>query len=223
MKKLCLLALLTSLACLNPALAEFDDQAPADARVGNCDLMASTTLRAVYVGPVDIDGRHYYRFTVSTTLAYKAYNRYANRPLRYGQTLDIDADSGRPGQPGSVLNVIASMQPGEEAVMLIDHVFLFVDDYYGNQIVCTRIAPIRPGAAATGAKPPSSAGLPSTSGLPETETPGLPSVGGKTPDDRSDRTPSLPAPSGGDDTIIETGNPQPIDPDRPLLPEGDGF
>lgn len=217
MKKLCLLALLTSIACISPAIAEFEDQTPADARVGNCDLMASTTLRAVYVGPVDIDGRHYYRFTVSSTLAYKAYNRYANRPPRYGQTLDIDADTGRPGQPGSVLNIIASMQPGEEAVMLIDHVFLFVDDYYGNQIVCTRIAPNRPGAVATDAQQPPSAAL------PETEIPGLPSAGGNTPDYRSKPTPDRPAQPIGDDTIIETGNPQPIDPDRPLLPEGDGF
>lgn len=110
------------------------------APAGNCDLMASNTLRATYVGPVGEGGTAAYRFTVIETIAYKASNRYANLPMKHGQTLDIPADPSRPGQPTDVLAGMADMKPGEEVIMLINHIFLFSEPYYGNQIVCTRLA-----------------------------------------------------------------------------------
>lgn len=217
---------------------------------GNCDLMASNTLRATYVGPVREGETAAYRFTVIETIAYKASNRYANLPLKQGQTLDIPADPSRPGQPADVLAGMAEMKPGEEVIMLINHIFLFAEPYYGNQIVCTRLArlgvltadsrndsgfnsgtvPLPPAdGAAANDQPPY--GAQNTSQGSQLGNGAQGSSSAPLPADKVP-PPSSPLPphraQGGDDTIIESGThpsdtPTPPTPTRPLLPEDEGF
>ncbi len=209
------------------------------APAGNCDLMASNTLRATYVGPVGEGETAAYRFTVIETIAYKASNRYANLPLKHGQTLDIPADPSRPGQPADVLAGMADMKPGEEVIMLINHIFLFSEPYYGNQIVCTRLARLGVLASGSGAGaagndggslplPPVGGNLapsqePYAGGAAEGISSGTGTPGGDP--GRGAAIPPLPvdppapaptpsaqgsdAPRGSDDTIIESGSGNP--------------
>ncbi len=121
---------------------------------GNCDLMASNTVRAVFRGvqPADAQGTTYVAlFEVVQNLAHQRVVRYGDGMMPVGMVFTVTLDKYMPGQPASVVDEIALMQVGEEAVMKIDHLFLFNEPQGLNIRPCTRIA--RKPATAPGVVP----------------------------------------------------------------------
>ena len=133
---------------------------PAPGR-GNCDLMASNTVRAVFRGiQQNQDGTQTAIFEVVQNLAHKRIVRYGDGIMPVGMIFTVALDRNMPGQPASIVDEITLMQVGEEAVMMIDHLFLFDEPQGVNLRPCVRMArkpatpatvpyPIQPGVAPT--------------------------------------------------------------------------
>ena len=143
----------TKLLILLTAMAAFTGVATAEPEVeetvapsvgrGNCDLMASNTVRAVFHGiqPVaDGSAAQVAVFEVVQNLAHKRVVRYGDGMMPAGMMFTVSMDRSLPGQPASVVDEILQMQPGEEAVMKIDHLFLFEEPQGQNLRPCTRLA-----------------------------------------------------------------------------------
>ena len=118
---------------------------------GNCDLMASNTVRAHFLGLKDIpvptlDGQaqpasaQVAIFEVVENLAYRKYVRYGDGQLKQGARFTVAMDRTLPGQPASVVDAISKMKPGDEAAMKVDHLFLFGENENKSIRPCTRIA-----------------------------------------------------------------------------------
>ena len=116
----------------------------------NCDILASNTVRATYQGQRDLsvqsindDSPTTARvaiFEVVENLAYKKYERYGDGRLLPGVKFTVSMNREMPGQAASVADQIQTMQPGDEAVMKIDHLYLFGEPEGQALRPCTRIA-----------------------------------------------------------------------------------
>ena len=153
------------------ATAEPETEAPAAPTVGrgNCDLMASNTVRAVFRGiqPVaDGSAAQVAVFEVVQNLAHKRVVRYGDGQMPAGMMFTVSMDRSLPGQPSSVVDEIMQMQPGEEAVMKIDHLFLFEEPQGQNLRPCTRLA--RKPAATPATTPALPGTVPATAPQPTT-------------------------------------------------------
>lgn len=190
-----LLTTAAALAFLSPvAQADINVGVPAVPNMnaqmrGNCDLLASNTVRATFKGQRDLTKptlsddiqpsvTRVAVFEVIEPLAYRRYGRYGNNRMRTGSLFAVEMSKEVLGQPASVVDTISQMQPGDEAVMKIDHLYIF--DEMENRSVnpCTRIArkvttpaantavpqPATPGSAATTAAPLPTTVAPLTSG-----------------------------------------------------------
>ena len=147
---------------------------------GNCDLLASNTVRATYKGLRDLTKptlsdaiqptvTRVAVFEVIEPLAYRRYGRYGNNRMRTGSLFAVEMSKEVLGQPAAVVDTISQMQPGDEAVVKIDHLYIFDDQENRSVNPCTRIArkitapaapapadttqPATPGSAATSAAP----------------------------------------------------------------------
>lgn len=127
---------------------------------GNCDLLASNTVRATYKGLRDLTKptlsdaiqptiTRVAVFEVIEPLAYRRYNRYGNKRLQAGALFGVEMNKEVLGQPASVVDTIEQMQPGDEAVLKIDHLFIFDEKENRSVNPCTRIARKTPAPAAT--------------------------------------------------------------------------
>ncbi len=177
---------------------------------GNCDLFASNAVRATYVGQrtlfsqsVDQDAPVSVQvavFRVIDNIAHRRYLRYGDGPLTAGKLIAIEMNRSLPGQPSSVVDEIMLMQPGEEAVLKIDHLYVFGGKQEGKDVrPCTRFARAQPQPVQQPAYMPPVA-------APQPARPGSTSIG------------TVP-PSGndGDDTVIEQ---RPITPAPPTPQPG---
>lgn len=123
---------------------------------GNCRLMASNTVRAIYRGVVEsgwgaAPAAH---FTVIETLAHKSYEPEGDPMLPPGTLIGVELRRDIPGQPANVVDSILVMRPGEEAVMRMDHLYMLDPNYQGNLRVCARFqARMAAPAATPGAAP----------------------------------------------------------------------
>lgn len=160
--------------------------APANMQArANCDLLAANTVSATFVGLHDLTVQGVNDdapvtvpvavFQVIQPLAYKQYNRLGDGPLTSGTKFTVAMNKQLPGQPASIVDTIAQMQPGEEAVMRIDHLYL-INGQQGEPIrACSRMArrqtpPVTPAAPVTPAQPaPDAAATPAP--LPTTTAP----------------------------------------------------
>lgn len=150
-----LFAAVTALAVGLPVLADINVPAPralanAAAMQGNCDLLASNTVRATFQGLRDMPVQTLDQdspttaqvavFEVIENLAYRKYVRYGDGQLVPGTRFTVAMSRVLPGQPASVVDTIAQMQPGEESVMRIDHLYL-MGGQEGTPIrACSRMA-----------------------------------------------------------------------------------
>jgi len=117
---------------------------------GNCDLMASNTVRATFKGlrsiPVQtLDEAQpsiakVAEFEVIENLAHRRYVRYGDGAMPTGMRFTVALDREMPGQPADVADKIAQMKPGDEAVLKMDHLFLFAEPEGRNLRPCTRMA-----------------------------------------------------------------------------------
>lgn len=122
---------------------------PMQAR-GNCDLMASNTVRASFVGlrelavqRIDQDEPAKVQvavFEVINNLAYRRFNRIGDGQLTPGMQYTIAMNKELPGQPSANVDTIASLQPGEEVAMRVDHLYLITGQEGESIRVCSRIA-----------------------------------------------------------------------------------
>ena len=106
---------------------------PMQAR-GNCDLMASNTVNASFVGLRDLAVQRVDQsepttvqvgvFQVINNLAYRRFNRIGDGQLVPGMQFTIAMNKELPGQPAENVDTISSLQPGEEVVMRVDHLYL---------------------------------------------------------------------------------------------------
>ena len=141
------------------ATEEATDEMPETKAVGrgNCDLMASNTVRAVFRGfrqvtsqtPMEAQptASDYAIFEVVQSLAHKQHVCYGDTRLKEGMIFSVSLDRNMLGQPTSVVDEILLMQLGEECVMKIDHLFVFDEPQGLNIRPCTRLAR-KPGSAA---------------------------------------------------------------------------
>lgn len=137
MKNIISYTAILALALTAPLMADIAAPAPAANSAGmrgNCDLLASNTVRATFVGLRDMTVQTIDQDTPSTvqvavfevieSLGYRKYVRYGDGQLTTGTRFTIAMNRELPGQPSSVVDTIAAMQPGEEAVLKIDHLYL---------------------------------------------------------------------------------------------------
>lgn len=134
---ICSLAALPVTADINPGSPVLPGSAP---RM-NCDLMASNTVRATYKGMEE--GTTNANFEVVENLAHRRYVRYGDGALPTGFAIQVNTAPGQPGQPDTIAQEISRMQPGDEAIMKIDHLYIFAEPQGQHIRPCSRIA-LRP-------------------------------------------------------------------------------
>ncbi len=160
--------------------------------MGNCDLLASNTVRATFLGVRALQSQsfdqevpttvHVAVFQVIDNLAYKRIVRYGDGALKPGSCFTVAMSRELPGQPANIVDTIAQMQPGEEAVMKIDHLYIFGDQEGKPIRPCSRMA--RRQAAAT--QPPAATLQPALIPAPTPQQPVTPAQEGA--DDHGDDT-----------------------------------
>lgn len=117
---------------------------------GNCDMMASNTVLATFVGLRDLTVQRIDQstpatvqvavFQVTDSLSYHRMNRFADGRLQPGMQFTIAMNKELPGQPAQYVDEIAAMQPGENVVMRVDHLYL-MNGQTGESIrACARMA-----------------------------------------------------------------------------------
>lgn len=117
---------------------------------GNCDLMATNTVRAGFVGlrsltvqrvdqetPIQVQVAV---FQVLDNLAYRRFNRIADGRLTPGMQYTIAMNKELPGQPAEYVDTIAALQPGDEVVMRVDHLYLIRGQEGESIRACARLA-----------------------------------------------------------------------------------
>lgn len=122
---------------------------PMQAR-GNCDLMASNTVNASFVGLRDLAVQRVDQdepstvqvgvFQVINNLAYRRFNRIGDGQLVPGMQFTIAMNKELPGQPAENVDTISTLQPGEEVVMRVDHLYLITGQEGESIRVCARLA-----------------------------------------------------------------------------------
>lgn len=130
---------------------------------GNCDMMASNTVTAQFVGLRELavqrvdqpepDMVQVAVFQVENSLAYRRYNRIGDGQLVPGMQFTIAMNRELPGQPAKNVDTIAELQPGEEVVMRVDHLYLITGQEGESIRVCARLARRNATAAAPATTP----------------------------------------------------------------------
>lgn len=145
---------LLALAASTPVLFADLTVAPAapapSALRGNCDLLASNTVRAAFVGMHDLAVQtinddapttaQVAVFEVIDLLGYKKYQHLGDGQLTAGTKFTVAMSRELPGQPAEIADIIAQMQPGEEAVLKIDHLYMMAGPQGESIRVCSRMA-----------------------------------------------------------------------------------
>ena len=127
---------------------------------GNCDLMASNTVRATFVGIRTLAVQRVDQpepsqvqvgvFQVIDNLAYRRFNRIGDNQLTPGMQFTIAMNKQLPGQPAENVDTIAALQPGEEVVMRVDHLYLITGQEGESIRVCARLGRRNPGVPDSG-------------------------------------------------------------------------
>ena len=122
---------------------------PMQAR-GNCDLMASNTVSASFVGLRDLAVQRVDQsepstvqvgvFQVINNLAYRRFNRIGDGQLVPGKHFTNAMNKELPGQPAENVDTISTLLPGEEVVMRVDHLYLITGQVGESIRVCARLA-----------------------------------------------------------------------------------
>ncbi len=130
---------------------------------GNCDLMASNTVSACFVGLRDLAVQRVDQdepstvqvgvFQVINNLAYRRFNRIGDGQLVPGMQFTIAMNKELPGQPAENVDTISTLQPGEEVVMRVDHLYLITGQEGESIRVCARLARRNAQPATTAAAP----------------------------------------------------------------------
>ena len=85
-------------------------------------------------------------FEVKQNLAYRRYDRMGDPVLQPGKIFPVSLASDLPGQDAALGAKIREMKPGDEALLNIDHIYLFREQGNENVRACTRFVPVAPQA-----------------------------------------------------------------------------
>ncbi len=135
-------------------------------------MLSSDTLRVIFRGLREVpvsdssdQNKLVALFEVAEALAYEANSRYASPAKKAGEVISVDMLRNLPGQPNEIVENIAQMQEGEEAIVLMSTLFLFENaEKKSGHIIqpCTRMerksAPIQQGLNPAAVDPAANAG-----------------------------------------------------------------
>lgn len=174
-----------------PAVANLPRQG-----VYHSDLLASNAVYAVFKGirsipVVDLAvaspaSEEVAVFEVKQNLAHRRYDRMGDGALNVGKLFSVSLAADVPGQAADVGRQIREMKPGEEALLHIDHIYLFREEGNENVRACTRFAKVEPrrGAAASASGAPEATSGEDNAGV--TSVPGRPASAGPSQQAASD-------------------------------------
>ena len=122
--------------------------------VYHSDLLASNAVRAVFKGlrtipvvdlamPTDAT-EEVAVFEVKQNLAHRRYDRMGDGALNEGRLFPVSLAADVPGQAADVGRQIREMKPGDEALLNIDHIYLFRDEGNENVRAVTRFTKVTP-------------------------------------------------------------------------------
>ena len=116
---------------------------------GNCDLLATNTVRATFKGLQDsavtapdgtLTNGRVAVFEVIENLAHRRQSRYGDGAMQPGSTILVEMSRDLPGQPAEIVDTISKLEPGEETVMRMDHLFLYGEPNGSFVRPCARMA-----------------------------------------------------------------------------------
>lgn len=136
--------------------------------VYHSELLASNAVHAVFKGlrmlpVVKLDEAPSVEevavFEVKQNLAHRRYDRMGDGALQVGKLFSVTLASDVPGQDAALSDQLRQMQPGDEALMNIDHIYVFREAGNENVRPCTRFTRVQPRQpeaqpAAESAQPP---------------------------------------------------------------------
>lgn len=96
-------------------------------------------------------------FEVKQNLAHRRYDRMGDGPLQPGKLFPVTLAADVPGQDAALAEQIRTMKPGDEAVMNIDHIYIFREEGNENVRACTRFAKAEQQPADAAPIPPTAA------------------------------------------------------------------
>lgn len=150
MKTMNIIPALLALATAPLAVADITAPGNASAHAQDCDLLAANTVRATLQQTREItrtdpvtglqESYQVAVFQVVENLAYKKYVRYGAAQMEPGQLFTVELRQNVPGQSTGVVHEIAQMQPGEEAVIKMEHLYQMKGATPTPVNACTRIA-----------------------------------------------------------------------------------
>lgn len=117
------------------------------------DLLASNAVRAAFreirsIPVVKLDAEPTTEevavFEVKQNLAHRRYDRMGDGMMQPGKLFSVSLAADVPGQDAAVGSKIREMSPGDEALMNIDHIYLFREEGNENVRSCTRFARVQP-------------------------------------------------------------------------------
>ena len=122
--------------------------------VYHSDLLASNAVHAIFKGlrtipvvdltkPTDAT-EEVAVFEVKQNLAHRRYDRMGDGALNVGRLFPVSLAADVPGQAADVGRQIREMKPGDEALLNIDHIYLFRDEGNENVRAVTRFAKVTP-------------------------------------------------------------------------------
>lgn len=142
------------------ALADISLGAPAAAEpqrsVYHTDLLASNAVLATFkelrsIPVVRLDAapetEEVAVFEVKRNLAHRRYDRMGDGELKQGKLFSVSLAADVPGQDASLGNTLRELKAGEEALLNIDHIYVFREEGNENVHACTRFVKIQPGVA----------------------------------------------------------------------------
>ncbi len=145
--------------------------------VYHSDLLASNAVHAIFKGlrkipvvnlAVPTDAMEEVAvFEVKQNLAHRRYDRMGDGALNVGRLFPVSLAADVPGQDADVGRQIREMKPGDEALLHIDHIYLFRDEGNENVRAVTRFAKVQPQYTEEQGAPSASApGVPAESSVP---------------------------------------------------------
>lgn len=81
-------------------------------------------------------------FEVKLNLAHRRYDRMGDPALRPGSLFSVSLGSDIPGQDASLGEQIRELKPGDQALLNMDHIYVFREEGNGNVRACTRFIKI---------------------------------------------------------------------------------
>lgn len=119
----------------------------------HADLLSSNAVRAAFkelrsIPVVSLDAapdtEEVAVFEVKENLAYRRYDRMGDGALSPGKLFAVSLRTDIPGQDAALSQQIREMNAGDEALLNMDHIYVFRAEGNENVHACTRFAKIQP-------------------------------------------------------------------------------